>query len=140
MLFSVPPDNLRLALNAYIFNGSSASLYYNENYFSPFVSIKPMASSEQQIAELVLKFIGKTISPGELDQLQEYLDESDANRQKFADLTNIDILKKRLREFYNNTGDADATWQRIQDKLGADTKESQSAMPARDRSSLDTES
>src|ERR1700730_17994275 len=76
-----------------------------------------MALPEHEIAKLILKFISKEISPEEMELLQEYLDASAVNRKRFAALTKMPVLKKRLRDFYNSTSDEAAGWERIRRKL-----------------------
>ncbi len=95
-----------------------------------------MALSEKEIARLVLKFIGKDISPEEIGLLQQYLDESLENRRRFAEWTKIPVLKTRLLEYYNSidTDKEDAAWQQIRNRLREQALPEQAAPPVRLRS------
>jgi hypothetical protein len=60
-----------------------------------------MSLSEQQIAQLIFRVIAKEIRPEELSALQEdWLDASDANREKLDELARMDKLQNKLRDYY----------------------------------------
>lgn len=81
-----------------------------------------MDRSEQDIAKIILKYIEKEqLSAEESATLKNYLTGSMANRRKFVELTKKQGLKKKLSDFSGITKEnAEATWQKIQEKLRED--------------------
>ena len=92
-----------------------------------------MALSEKEIARLVLKFIGKDISPEEIGLLQQYLDESSENRRRFAEWTKIPVLKTRLLEYYNSidADKEDAAWLLVRNRMREQAMPEQPARPVK---------
>ena len=64
--------------------------------------------TEEQIADLILRYLTRVISPEEKQELMEgYVDLSPANRLTFERLTNPENLLNSLRSYYDFMESAD---------------------------------
>jgi ferric-dicitrate binding protein FerR (iron transport regulator) len=72
---------------------------------------------EQDIDTLILKKLNRTISESENELLEKWKNESEPNRQRFEELTNLVLLKRKTIRWENAGGDAEATWASIEQQL-----------------------